>query len=384
MTLMAAPTVVLHLRVVTGPGGGPEKTILNSGAHVDRDRYRLLVAYMHNRGDTAYDLTERAAVMGAAFFDLVERSAFDPGMVLRVARLVRDHDVRILHGHDYKSDLLGLAVRRLTGCQLVTTIHGWVRRTRRERLYVSLDQWAIRRYQRVLAVSQRMAAQLVELRVPATAIRVVHNAIDAEDFSRGDAAGTLKSELGLSATTRLITAVGRLSPEKALDRLIRAVAALADGGHPVHVALVGEGDQRPALEALARTLRVQDRVHLLGHRAPVKPLYPGMDLLCLPSLTEGLPNAVLEAQAMEVPVVATDVGGVAELVQDGETGRLVEPDDVSALARAIAEVFEQPEQTARMVQAARRRIEQKFTFQSRMRRMQAIYDELLAEDARRR
>jgi glycosyltransferase involved in cell wall biosynthesis len=174
----------------------------------------------------------------------------------------------------------------------------------------------------------------------------------------------------------VIGAVGRLSAEKAFDLLIRVVHALAQEGTDVVLLIVGEGDERPRLEALIAELNMANRVRLLGYRSDTRDVYQALDAFVLCSFREGLPNVLLEAMALEVPVIATRVAGIPRLVQDGANGLLVEAGDVSALQDAVRRLQEQPELRARLGSAGRATVEARYSFETRMRKIQELYARL--------
>jgi glycosyltransferase involved in cell wall biosynthesis len=155
-----------------------------------------------------------------------DRGPLDAGVVIRLFGICRHLGVRIWHGHDYKSNLLGLLLRPFHRMQLVTTVHGWVYETRRTPLYYAVDRRCLPHYQHVIAVSENLAEQVRRLGVPDERCTVLHNAIDERTFSRRTrpAEPSLRSELNVPAGRLIIGAVGRLSPEKAFDNLIEATA----------------------------------------------------------------------------------------------------------------------------------------------------------------
>jgi glycosyltransferase involved in cell wall biosynthesis len=213
--------------------------------------------------------------------------------------------------------------------------------------------------------------------VPRERCHVVYNAIDTGDYRRRRSVAEAKRELGVPADARLIGAVGRLSPEKGFDLLIRAVVQLRQAGQPLHLWIVGEGDARADLERLIGELGCGEYVRLLGHVADPKQFYEAMDVFALSSIREGLPNVVLEAMAMETPVVATRTAGVPMLVEDGQSGLLVEPGSVQALAEGLKRLLGDPGLAERLAIAGRQRVEEKFSFSRRMEKVVRIYDQVL-------
>lgn len=370
--------VVLDLRVLKGSGGGPDKTILNSPRYLDKLGYRMLCVYMHAPDDPGFEqLRTKAQRWGATLISVPDRGPLDLGIVPRLAKICREHRVNIYHAHDYKSNVLGVLLKRLVPLRMMTTIHGWVQRTWRTPLYYALDRWSLPTYEQVLCVSQDLYETCLAAGVKPERCQVLVNAIDTDEFRRRQSREAAKRELGLSSNRCLIGAVGRLSTEKGFDLLIRAVQTLIQSGRDVDLAIAGEGDEQANLERLIGELGLASRVHLWGYRSDMRPVYEAMDIFALSSLREGLPNVMLEAMAMEAPVAATRIAGVPRLVQDGENGLLVQPGSKEDLAAALDLLVSDDRLRTRLAAAGRRLMETEFSFAVRMEKLAAIYDQML-------
>jgi glycosyltransferase involved in cell wall biosynthesis len=370
--------VVFDTRVVTGSGGGPDKTILNSPRFLTPLGYSMLCGYLHPPGDPGYAEIERKAERyRAPLLSIPDRGAWDVTVVSKLLRACREHRVAVWHGHDYKTNALGVLLRRFHPMRLVTTVHGWVHHTARTPLYYKIDKWSLRRYERVISVSDDLDRTCQELGVPDDKRVLLENGIDTAEYTRRRTTTEAKEAIGLPATGFVVGGVGRLAPEKGFDLLIRAVHTLASNGMGVTLVIVGEGDDRPRLEALAAELGIAARVRLVGWQSDVRGCYEAMDVFALSSLREGLPNVVLEAMALEVPCVATRVNGVPRLIDDGVNGRLVEPNDVAGLTAALGELLRQPAAREAYTSAARETVETRFSFAARMEKLARVYDELL-------
>lgn len=374
----AAAPVVFDTRVVTGSGGGPDKTILNSPRFLDRLGYRMVCGYLHPPGDPGYaEIVAKAERYAAPLVSIPDRGPWDWRVVTGLLAVCRREKVAIWHGHDYKTNALGLLLKRFWPMRLVTTVHGWVHHTARTPLYYRLDQLCLPRYEKVICVSEDLVDSCVRCGVPADRCVLLENAIDAEEYRRAKPADAAKAALGFPAGDLLVGAVGRLAEEKAFDVLVRGVKTLVDRGVPARLVVVGEGGDRGRLEALAGELGLADRVHLPGWRGDVRTYFEAMDVFALSSLREGLPNVLLEAMALEVPSVATRIAGIPRLVQDGRNGVLVEPGDLDGLTRSLHGLLTNPELRAALGRAARRTIEERYSFPARMRKLARLYDELL-------
>jgi glycosyltransferase involved in cell wall biosynthesis len=253
-----------------------------------------------------------------------------------------------------------------------------VRHTRRTPLYYRIDQLCLPRYERVICVSDDLLETCLAAGVPARNCVLLENGIDAAEYARRRTVIEAKSALGLPTDGFVVGAVGRLSAEKGFDVLIRSTHALVSRGLDVHLVIAGDGHERAALEHRARELNLTGRVRLVGWQADVRGYFEAMDVFALSSLREGLPNVLLEAMALEVPVVSTRVNGVPRLVQDGRNGFLVNAGDLDGLTTALSGLLKNAELRALFRTAGRRTVETRYSFATRMQRLKRLYDELLA------
>lgn len=369
--------MVLHVRVVSGSGGGPDKTIIRSPGGIDPARYRMAAAYIHPHGDEGIDAIRRhAAERNCPLFTIPERGALDPRTVHALHHLCRRLHVTVWHGHDYKSNLLGLVLRKLWPMKLVTTAHGWTRESRRTRLYYHIDNWCLSRYDEVIAVSPPIYEHCLLHKVKVTNLTYVPNAIEPGEYEREQSRDAARRALGLRGDRFVIGVVGRFSIEKGVDRAVRMIASLRQRHRHVELHLVGGGAEHDKLKRLAQELDVDDAVVFHGWQTALKPYYEMMDMLLLPSHTEGLPNVVLEAMAMGVPVAATDVGGVRELLDDGQAGVVLAQDD-STWLDAVAPLIDDAAARDMLAARARQRVVSRYSFTRRMASVAGVYDKLL-------
>jgi glycosyltransferase involved in cell wall biosynthesis len=374
----AALPMVLHVRVVTGAGGGPEKTILNSPRFLPELGYQSVCAYMRPANDSGFQvLRERARHWQAPLVEIDDHGAFDRSVVRRLLDVCREYNVAVWHGHDYKSNLIGVWLKRHWPMQLVTTLHGWVKHTWKTPLYYALDRFSLRWYERVICVSEDLYEAALRSGLPRERCVLIHNAIATDEFQRRADTSEAKHRLGFRLDRPLVGAVGRLSAEKGFDVLLEALARLVRLGRQVDLAIIGEGDEMPALRRLVLERGLLDHVHLLGYRSDIIALYEAFDAFALSSYREGLPNVLLEAMAMEVPVVATSIAGVPALLSQGRDGLLVPPGDPAALAAELDRVLFDPSSRNRLIASAKEAIESRFTFARRMEKVARVYDELL-------
>jgi glycosyltransferase involved in cell wall biosynthesis len=378
--MIAPPIRVLELRSVVGAGGGPEKTILTGAAATDPSRIRITVCYLRSASDRACDIGARAAALGLDYVELAERTAIDYRMWTALCALVRARAIDIVHAHDYKTNLLALMLARVAGVVPLTTAHGWTGHSWREtRLYYPLDRRLIGGFPYVVAVSEEIKRDLESAGVASDRVHVILNGIDPAAFRRNPAKRpAARTAFDLRPDTIAVAATGRLEPQKRFDLLIRA-CALARQTHPsLRLLIAGDGSLRAELEALASQL-MPGACTLLGHQPDIRALHHAADIFVQSSDYEGTPNAVLEAMAMETPIVATAAGGTTDLAAPGLHALIVPIRDAGALVAAIHHTLMHPHETARRVARSRDRVETVLSFAARMAAVDRLYESAYRE-----
>jgi glycosyltransferase involved in cell wall biosynthesis len=349
---------LVHLRP-TNFFGGPEKQIVEQSVRLAGRGWRPVIASFRE-GPGEVELIEHARARGLETALVESSGALDPRTVGRVRELLRSQNAAVLVTHGYKADITGHLAVRQTGLPVIAWVRGFTGENWKVRLYESLDRWFLRRVPVVVAVSHGTAEMLRQIGVPRERLHVVPNAVLPAPAAVRPAA--LRDELGIPERAALLVAAGRLSPEKGQAVLVESLPVLVARGLDVHAVLLGDGPDREALAALARRMGVETRVHLPGFRRDVLSCLAAADVVVNPSLTEGLPNVVLEAMSVGAPVVATAVGGVPELIRDGSTGWLVAAGEPGALAAAIAGVLADRGLARNVGLEARATVEAGFTF----------------------
>ena len=375
------PLRILHLRD-TEEIGGPGKTILETFALMDKERFEMhLGVFLLEREseDTPFLVESRRRNINLH----VIRSAHpqSPSLLTSLFRLVRRHRIDIIHTHEKKSDILGYVVARWAGIPVMSTLHGWILNNRKQRLLATVDRWVIRRHERTIAVSEGMKDKLVREGTPPEIIEVLHNCILTDRYRRNGKRGYLSGVLGHPLPGPVIGTVGRLSPEKGHKDFISAAEIVARKGYEGSFVIVGDGTEMDRLREMIASRNLESRIFLTGYLRDTVRILEDLDLMVLPSYTEGLPNVVLEALAMEVPVIATRVGGTPEVIEDGRNGILVPPASPESLAHAIGEFMENPGRLRGMVPCGRTLVETKFDFRERTRKLEAIYETIIRERA---
>jgi len=350
---------ILHVRS-TAFVGGPERQILGQARELPRLGFRPIVASFL-QGEEGVQFLDAAAVGGIETHALPCRGPFDLSPARALAEEVARHGIAVICAHDPKASVLGYLAARRARVPFVAWVRGWTGETWRVRLYEAVHRMVLRRADLVVAVSQSLANRCERVGVKRERLRVIPNAVETDGLT-GVPPVDLRAELGVPPGCPLVLSVGRLSAEKGHRYLVEAAHLVTAERPDTHFVVLGDGRERTRLEGKARRLGLNGRFVFPGFRADARQLMTQADVLALPSLTEGLPNVVLEAFAVGVPVVATAVGGVPELVRDGENGWLVPRADAAGLASALAAALADPGERARRGAAGQALVAAHYTF----------------------
>ncbi len=361
--------------------GGAEHALLLLIENSDRRLWRSTLLY--NPSAAVAPLAESARQLGA---EVLPIPAMPLGLggasrVAGLARVLRRARPSVFHAHlswplAAKYPLLAAVLARVPAVVATVQLYPEFRIDRSNYLQERALAIGVDRY---IAVSRDIARLLTErLAWPRHKIDVIHNGVPVDRFQRPPDP-ELRDRLTGGADRPIILTAARLAPQKGLDVLLRA-AVHVPGGQFV---FAGEGPERPRLEAQAEKLGLDDRVLFLGRRSDVPELLAASDVFVLPSLFEGSSLAVLEAMAAGKPVVSSAIGGTDELVVDGESGLLVPPGDVGALALALNTLLSEAELRARLGARARDRVQTCFSASTAAARTTRVYEDLLDREGRR-
>lgn len=369
---------VLHIRdtsVVCGPG----KTILESAKHIDSSRFSLSIAIFKavNTPKSLFQL--EAENRKIPVVSIESKQGWNPSFLRSGEKAVLAGNFDIIHSHDYKSDILAAYLGRKLRIPIVTTLHGWITNTPKQRFYVWIGKQTLRSFDAVLAVSAPINEEAIRCGVPKEKCYLVHNAIVCEDFVRDQNTATeLRRSLNLDAATIIVSCIGRLSLEKGQRDLLHAASLAAERGLDAHFVFVGDGPDKQFLMQLVSDLGLESQVSFLGHLRDVRPVLAETDLLVIPSHTEGLPNVALESLAMSVPTIATNVGGTPEIIKQGITGFLIPPHSPEAIFDRINELTKSVQTADDFRKNGLQHVKNNFAFSTRMRKVEKIYDAVLS------
>jgi glycosyltransferase involved in cell wall biosynthesis len=312
---------------------------------------------------------------GIAIETIHERSLFDRGVLPSLRALIERVRPDVIQTHAVKSHFLSRVAGLPRYSPWVAFHHGYTWPTLKARTYNQLDRWSLRSAAKVITVSAPFRRELTHHGVRPESIEIIHNAIPPDWGARARNAenvARLRAGAGIAPGTKVILIVGRLSREKDHLTLLEAVSRLLPSIAP-HLVIVGDGPERAKIESCVHRLGLEACVTLAGQQSSAEPWYGIADVAVLSSLSEGSPNALLEAMATSVPVVATAVGGVPEIVTHEESALLIRPGDPMAMSAALIRVLADPELAKRLTTRSRELILECHQPAARTRKLVSIY-----------
>ena len=387
---MAEPIRVLRV-IARLNVGGPALHVSYLTSELDRIGYEtLLVAGRVSEGEGSMESAATDRGIAPVYIPSLQReiSPFvDAVSIARLARIIREFRPHILHTHTAKAGAVGRLAAQAAGRArppvVVHTFHGHVLRgyfgAGKTEVFRRLEKTLARATDALIAVSPEVRDDLVSLGIaPAAKIAVIRLGLDldARTTAPADARSALRAELAIPDDAFVVGWLGRMTEIKRVEDLLRGFASVSEDAH---LLLAGDGPLRHDLEALGRDLGLGQRAHFVGFRDDVGSVYAASDVIALTSMNEGTPVTMIEALAAGRPVVSTDVGGVSDVVESGRSGLLVAPGDVDALSAALSRLENAPEERARMGEAGRESVRDRYSVPRLVRDVDALYRDLLAE-----
>ena len=341
-----------------------------------------ICTFLRGRGTETNAFIKRVECAGLDLHPIAERFAFDARIIPQIRAVVQTVRPHLIQSHSCKSHFLVRFTGMHRDCRWVAFHHGYTCTDVKNRLYNQLDRWSLRAADRVITVCAPFASHLRKIGVPPDRIIIQHNSVKPFTPATPRLVMQLRDKIGLPPDAVAILCVGRLSREKAQIDLLEALGRLRRNGfdRKFAVVIVGDGPERDRIRRRAKQLGISDLMFMVGQQSDVIPFFTMAELMVLPSHSEGSPNVLLEAMAAGLPSIATRVGGVPELVRDGESALLVPADDPEALANAIRRALSDLALRKRLGSNARD-IARHYAPEAYCKSMIEIYSQLVAKQA---
>jgi glycosyltransferase involved in cell wall biosynthesis len=358
-----------------GEFGGAERHLLTLMRLLDRELFSPVLLCLCEG-----PFAEQCRAEGIETHEIIMRHKLDLATVKPIRQLIESEGIDLVHTHGVRANLVARTASRQAAVPVVTTFHSMLRYDYQSRweAYTAriLTLLTNGKTDCFIAVSRAIKEDLIRMGVPEAKITVIYNGLDQARLSASSPNPDIKEQLQIDPGKRVLAVVGRLHSVKGQSYFLEAAQLLLPRFPDLLFLLIGEGPDRPAIEQKIKDLKLEQNVFMTGFYPRMNDLYPAIDILCMPSLMEGLPFVLLEAMSFGIPVIASRVGGIPEIVRDKINGLLVSSRDSAELARAMSELLSDRELAARLAANGRETV-QEFTLTNMARKTEAVYQTAL-------
>lgn len=368
---------ILHLISSSGFLGA-ENVVLELALYSKHSGLNVTIGVFENSRNPNYELADIAKHRGLEVKIFPCRGRYDGNTVNMIRDYIKSSVINLIHSHNYKSNFFAwIALSKQKSVKWVITNHGR-RLGQMLFLYYLVNILIMRRADKVIAVSEEIAFNMKKQGISKKKITLIHNGIDFEKFININTTDELRRTFGFNGTSKVIGTIASLTPEKGHIYLLEAAQQVIDRYPECCFLIVGDGGQRQFLEEKTSHLGLNEKVIFAGSRKDVPEILPMLDAFVLPSLKEGLPMALLEAMAAKIPVIASKVGAIPNIIEDGISGLLIPPENPDAVAEAINTILSDENSAKEMTRRGFQKVRDHFSSKKMAEKYLTVYRELLS------
>ena len=357
--------------------GGPGKTIIETALKLNNKKYKNYIAVFQTRKEKQDSpFIKELKKQNVPCIVLKSFNQYDPFVIFKLIKIIKKYNISVVHTHEPKSDIIGYIASLFCDVKLISTVHGWISNSKRDTFYNKLDILLLKKFDKVIVVSNLMKSQLGKEGIQVKKLELLYNSIVIENYRKFKSSNIIEKILNKKLAEPVIATIGRLNPEKGHKDFIDAINVVIKKGFSASFVLIGDGIEKNALQKSVKKYSLESHVFFTGYIQDIAKVYNEIDLLVLPSYTEGLPNVVLESLLMEVPVIATAVGGTPEILTHNQSGVLVEPGNFNELADSLINFLQNREKFSEMSKKGRGNITSKFNFARRTELYESLIDNM--------
>ena len=364
--------------------GGLDKVVIGLLDNIDRENFAAIPIIFSTTGRNGNTVPVHLDKLGLEYRKISVNNYrikyLNPvANIMQTYSTFRSCQFDLIHTHGYRADVLGYIAAKTLGLPIIATCHGFISNDRKLLVYNKMDRFILKFFNRIIAVSKEIEMGLRDGGVEGNKISIIPNAIDIsyDEMNFDKVRCARRNLMGFTDHHLVLGYVGRLSEEKGLKYLIEGVLDLLAKNLPIKLVLIGEGPQRQQLESLTKEKGIGNSVCFLGFQQDVESWLPMMDIFVLPSLTEGTPLALLEAMSCGIPVVASSVGGVPDIIKSGTNGILVRPGNSQEIRNAIGLLSMDKNIRLKMGKEGKATMQAEYNMQSWIRNIEAEYLKVL-------
>ena len=368
------PLRILHL-ISSAGFYGAESMLLNLATASNAEGSRNIIGVFNNFKSKNIEIAERSQKNGLVSELIACRGRMDTAAVREIREVIFKHGIDIVHTHGCKANMYGLLAASPLRVPLAATCHmAWPDRSLALRTYHSLDRIVLRRFKKVITVSDPIQASLRKSGIRRQKLTTIPNGIDVTPFSSYSRSRPLNAA---GEDRFVIGVVGRLIPCKGHRYLLQAAKQLINNFPNILCLFVGDGSELEPLRHIVTELQLENNVSFAGKQDNMPAVYSSIDILVLPSLSEGMPMTVIEGMAAGCPVIASQVGDIPKLIKHGETGLLVKPGSSEDLSQAISQLLSEPAQRREIASRGQHWVSEKFSARTMAQRYRDVYLDVL-------
>ncbi len=362
------------LRVVSNLGtGGVQRRLVSLLPYIDNKKFNITVCAFKD-GPLKQTLTE----VGSKVFIVPRKFKFDPLCIIRLFKIIKSEKIQIVHTHAHKPNTTARIAAILARAPVIIAnehnVDEW-----KSTFQKLIDCFLSRFTNRIIVVSKGVQKFCQSTGIPSCKFRLIYNGVEVDKFKNKNFREIKRKELGINENACVVGTVGRIHPQKGHEFLIQVVEKLLVEHQSLIFLIIGEGYLKNEFILKVKSLNLSKNILFLGEREDIPELLSCMDIFVLPSIREGFPNTILEAMASSLPVVATDVGGVRELIIANETGFIVPPADIPALYESLSKLIKDKDLRVQMGNAGFERVKE-FSIEKMAKETEDLYQELIKKN----
>ena len=351
---------VLHLISSSGFFGA-ERVVIELAEASQQQGIKSFIGVFRNIRNIHIEVAEEAWDKGLQTIIFNCRERLDLRVIKALRGFVRFNKIHIIHSHGYKANIYAFFAALFLHVKRVTTCHNWISSNPKMYLYEILDKLFLKTFDRVVVVSEAIKSEVLHCGISENKIAVITNGINLDRFGNKNRIRETRKNFGITEDEKIIGLVSRLTAEKGHVYLLKAAKDIVSEFPRVRFLIIGDGPLRRELEDMVSALQLRNKVIFAGLQKDIPDILAAVDIFVLPSLTEGLPMAMLEAMAAGRPLIASRVGAIPKIIENGVNGLLVEPGNSDDLRKAIIELLRDPKRADMFSKAGLELIANKFS-----------------------
>ena len=359
---------------------GAENVIAELVTELAASEFEPIIGVIRNLKNPHLELIDFARKNNIESVIFEAQRQFDLQAIASIRNFIKGNNVDIVQTHGYKSNFYAIFAALFENVHLLATCHPWIKTSRRGKAYAKIDKLLLKKFSRIVAISDQVKKEILDAGIPDNKISIIDNGINLHRFEEQFDTKEIRKQFGIPLESQVIGTVGRLDLEKGHHILLEAAKIVIQKNPSTFFVIVGDGYLKNDLTSRAEELKIEDHILLPGTLKEIPKILSVFDIFVLPSLTEGLPMALLEAMAAKKPVIASRVGAIPKVIIDYETGILIKPGDVNELSNGIIDLLRDKDKANLIVKNAYNKIVQEFSSNRMAKQYINIYENMLASN----